>query len=406
MKYENIKNFINGTDGNGCKLVTTESEFVKLCLQQKPDLIYLRIKCKCGKEFKKTFDKFKIGNQRQCRYCGRKKTKNKLSKSFIEIKTFLTNKGYTVITSEKEFNETKEKSKKTPTKTPLAFNDSDGYLYFTSINHIQEGHLPTCFGFHNPFTIQNIRLWCKINKKPYKLISNTYKNAFQKLEWKCLKDTCGEIFKAPWADIEHGTGCSYCAGKQVGKNNCLAMCCAELVKEWNTDKNINVTPYDVTTGTHKKVWWKCSECGYEWIASINNRVKGRGCPRCKQSKGEKKIREWLSKNSIKFIQEYDQFPNLLSKNGNPLRFDFYLPDYNYCIEYDGEFHYKKLYDEQNFETQKYNDMLKNRYCKRYKIYLLRIPYWNFNDIETILDKNLRRQYINGIYKSKTRKDLS
>ena len=50
----------------------------------------------------------------------------------------------------------------------------------------------------------------------------------------------------------------------------------KLVEEWDYEKNTDFSPTDVTIGTHKKVWWKCSECGCEWQASISNRSKGRG----------------------------------------------------------------------------------------------------------------------------------
>lgn len=52
----------------------------------------------------------------------------------------------------------------------------------------------------------------------------------------------------------------------------------ELVKEWS-DRNADLSPDKVTTGSHKKVWWK-GRCGHEWQAIIKNRVNGAGCPYC------------------------------------------------------------------------------------------------------------------------------
>jgi len=53
-----------------------------------------------------------------------------------------------------------------------------------------------------------------------------------------------------------------------------------LLLDWDTEKNVPLTPYEVTIGSGKKVFWRCHVCGYEWTASINNRAKGRGCSSC------------------------------------------------------------------------------------------------------------------------------
>lgn len=85
-------------------------------------------------------------------------------------------------------------------------------------------------------------------------------------------------------------------------------------------------------------------------------------------------------------------------NGTKYRFDFYLPDYNLMIEYDGEQHYMpvnfgenntKLMKERLKARQK-NDQIKNNYCKENNINLLRIPYWEKQNIETIINNHLQR----------------
>ena len=81
-----------------------------------------------------------------------------------------------------------------------------------------------------------------------------------------------------------------------------------------------------------------------------------------------------------------------------LRFDFYLPDYNLFIEYDGEQHYKPVnygYNDeekaqQKFATVQKYDQLKNEYCKENNINLLRIPYWEKQNIEKIICDCLQR----------------
>ena len=54
---------------------------------------------------------------------------------------------------------------------------------------------------------------------------------------------------------------------------------AELMAEWNWEKNIDADPKQLTVGSHKKVWWKCNK-GHEWQAIIKDRNSGKGCPYC------------------------------------------------------------------------------------------------------------------------------
>ena len=56
---------------------------------------------------------------------------------------------------------------------------------------------------------------------------------------------------------------------------------AQLMSEWNWEKNneLNFDPITLTLGSGKKVWWKCSK-GHEWLATINSRKGGIGCPYC------------------------------------------------------------------------------------------------------------------------------
>lgn len=76
-----------------------------------------------------------------------------------------------------------------------------------------------------------------------------------------------------------------------------------------------------------------------------------------------------------------------SKSGNPLRFDFaiWLNEKLCLIEYDGEFHFKKYYEEQNYETLVEHDEMKNIYAFEHNIPLLRIPFTDFSKIENRME---------------------
>ena len=82
----------------------------------------------------------------------------------------------------------------------------------------------------------------------------------------------------------------------------------------------------------------CPEHG-KFMQSPNNHLKGRGCPRCKESKGERRIRRYLECNNIKFDSQ-KSFDGCSNKS--KLNFDFYIPELNMCIEYDEIQHFESI----------------------------------------------------------------
>lgn len=113
------------------------------------------------------------------------------------------------------------------------------------------------------------------------------------------------------------------------------------------------------------------------------------CPQCNETKGEKSISDVLNKYNIKFKAQY-KFNDCKFKH--ILYFDFYLPQYNCCIEFDGQQHFEIIewfggFD--GFVEGKIRDTIKNIYCKNNNIKLIRIPYYDLNKIEEILNKELK-----------------
>lgn len=114
--------------------------------------------------------------------------------------------------------------------------------------------------------------------------------------------------------------------------------------------------------------WRCGEC-----ASIR-----------KSSKECRIIEQYFIDNNINFKTEY-RFNDC--KNIFTLPFDFYLPDYNLCIEYDGIQHYQAIDfwgGEDSLEKQKLNDNIKNKYCIDNDISLIRIKYDEIDYIQKIV----------------------
>lgn len=142
----------------------------------------------------------------------------------------------------------------------------------------------------------------------------------------------------------------------------------------------------------------CANCGESFLTSYCAFMQhggGQLCPKCTSniSKGEYAVKQYLEVHDIQF---YMQFRFYDCRTSVPLPFDFYLPDYNICIEYDGEGHYKaiKRGNISNMQAQEllhsiqHRDIIKNNYCSNNGIKLIRIPYWEFNKIEEILNQEL------------------
>ena len=105
----------------------------------------------------------------------------------------------------------------------------------------------------------------------------------KKVWWKCDKAE-DHIYDMPVVSKsgKQKQGCPMCSGKRIVRSNSLATTHPELVKEWHPSKNGQLTPFDVTPGSHEKVWWKCDKgADHVWISTIKNRAGlGNGCGVC------------------------------------------------------------------------------------------------------------------------------
>lgn len=105
------------------------------------------------------------------------------------------------------------------------------------------------------------------------------------------------------------------------------------------------------------------------------------------------IQQLLEKSKIEYQSEYTIFIG-----DNYYRYDFYLPQYNLFIEYDGQQHYEPVRfhgnniedNENEFKKIQEHDRIKNQYCEENNINLLRIPFWETKNIETIINNCLQR----------------
>ena len=102
-------------------------------------------------------------------------------------------------------------------------------------------------------------------------------NSNKKVWWLCSE---GHEWQATIDGRNNGYGCPYCSGRYAARGeNDLQTFNPSLAKEWNYEKNNELTPTDVTSNSGQKVWWKCDK-GHEWQAKVYHRNNGSGCPYC------------------------------------------------------------------------------------------------------------------------------
>lgn len=136
---------------------------------------------------------------------------------------------------------------------------------------------------HNPELVEEWDFEKNIDITPESI---SYGSA-KKVHWKCKE---GHTWEATPNDRTQGKGCPFCAQIQraktkrkniVAKRGSLAENNPELAREWHPIKNAPLTPWDISAGNDKKVWWRClKDERHEWEAAINSRNSGVGCPIC------------------------------------------------------------------------------------------------------------------------------
>lgn len=125
---------------------------------------------------------------------------------------------------------------------------------------------------------------------------------------------------------------------------------------------------------------KCNVCENIFQQTPDNFINQKcGCYYCSQTSGEKDVMNYLKNNKIKFKAQ-EPFGRM--------RFDFFLPEYNAYIEFDGQQHFEHIEhfgSYENFLKQRERDQIKNNFCYG-RFPLLRIPYYDQDKINDILNK--------------------
>lgn len=212
----------------------------------------------------------------------------------------------------------------------------------------------------------------------YELLSKEYINAH---EYILVKPPCGhETYEVTFAAFKHQhQRCPKCANEH---RNDSKKATYDYVKEYIESFDYKLLSEEYID-SRQNILVQCPH-KHEYEVNFGNFQQGRRCPKCNESKGEKEITNILEKYNIEYSSQYKFDECKLQRH---LPFDFYLPDYNCCIEFDGEQHYKIIEywgGIDGFISRVIRDTMKNEYCKKNNIKLIRIKYNQIDDIEKIL----------------------
>lgn len=224
------------------------------------------------------------------------------------------------------------------------------------------------------------------NRFGYDLVN--YKNSQTKVKILCPKHGLFEI--TPNAHLQGGA-CPKCAIEENADR------CRSNTEEFiEKAKKIHGDRYGYDAvdyiNNHTPVVIYCKKHG-NFKQTPQKHLCGCGCPHCSLSKGENVIENYLELNNIKHQSQY-KIKNTSLLCGNKYSVcDFYLPDYNTIIEYNGEQHYRETYfhriGRRSFLQQQERDVALRQYCNENKIKLIEIPYTEYDNIEAILEKELK-----------------
>lgn len=177
-----------------------------------------------------------------------------------------------------------------------------------------------------------------------------------------------------------------CFKESYKKRNYNKIDIGEIKECIERDGNELLNGEEYTNCTSRCLKIRC-KCGNIFKTSYVNYRKAnvRRCHKCalSESSGEKKVREALDELQIQH-EPQKRFDDCRDKK--PLPFDFYVKDYNLIIEFDGQNHYYKVFE--NHESTIKHDKIKNEYCKQKGINLLRIPYWDGDKIKEIISNKI------------------
>lgn len=232
---------------------------------------------------------------------------------------------------------------------------------------------------------------CKLSKiSPTIEVIGEYKSSTDKIHVKC--SVCGhEWLAAPYHLLE-GHGCCECLREQ--KRIRFRSTHEEFVQKLlavHPDFRVVEGNDNIYQSADTPLFFECPH-GHTFRARPSNMLRpASGCPACKESTGEQRVRRYLEENDIPFIPQ-KVFSDCAYIRVLP--FDFYVESLNTVIEFDGHHHFvpiKYFGGDAHLKETQMRDEIKTKYCLDNGITLIRIPYWDYDNIESILDEAISSQ---------------
>lgn len=207
-------------------------------------------------------------------------------------------------------------------------------------------------------------------KNPNLEVIETYINHFTPILHHCLIHDI--YWKISPANALKGQGCIGCRKDKHRKS--MAKTQEQYISEVAMI-NTNIEVLGMYLNAFTPILHKCKIHDTQWMMRPDNVLHGEcGCPQCTESIGERTVRQWFDMHDVKYDFQYI-FSDCCDKQ--PLPFDFYLPDYNAAIEFQGKQHYEPVEifgGQEALEYTQRHDKIKSDYCKQNSIRLLCIKY--------------------------------
>lgn len=225
------------------------------------------------------------------------------------------------------------------------------------------------------------------NDRGYHLVSTEYISAKTKLEYICPKHQEYGSQYITYNNIKCGFGCKYCGAERVAEKRRLDF--EEVRRVFEThDMILLEQEYKNAETPLKYVCKHHPEFGVQYMTLSNARKQH--CPHCNLIKGEYKIAHYLIEHNIQF-ETQKSYDDLRGIKGGKLSYDFYLPNFNLLIEYQGEQHEHPVDvfgGAEQFIIQREHDDRKRQYARAHHIGLLEIWYYDFSHLEEILEEEI------------------
>lgn len=369
---EEIKNYIE--TNSKCKLL--DYEYVN-------NGHMLKLRCVCGNIFNTTLTSFKYSNKKQCNDCGINNLKEQRKFSYNEVKLYIENNSKCKLLSKNYENY----------KSKIKLLCECGNEFITTFASFKTRNKRQCNNCGNILRKKHqTKTHDQFSKEVYEQVGYEYsiKSEYKgnKNKIKLKHNICGHEYLVQPSSFLSGVRCPKCNGG-ISKTH------KEFVEEVNRISNNEYIVVDEYKNSMTPIKMLHKNCGHIWLVYPSNFTSGSRCPKCNQSKGEKTIEKYLKRND--YIENIDYIPQkeffgLLGLGGKNLSYDFYIPKCNLLIEYQGEFHDGTAHQQskEDFMKQQEHDKRKKEYAELHNIELLEIWYWDFDNIESILEYKLNK----------------